>query len=100
MVVLGSPTPWIFTIIMSPLLCTPAFGGDGGKKGTKAAVRHTRLGDTGSTAHVSVACAAREHGAGFLEALHHQTVPHDGVEGSGIYVREMLAAAPRHSRSP
>eukprot|EP00967_Tisochrysis_lutea_P157385 scaffold319294_cov17-Tisochrysis_lutea.AAC.1 len=38
--------------------------------------------------------------AGFLEALHHQTVPHDGVEGSGIYVREMLAAAPRHSRSP
>lgn len=28
--------------------------------------------------------------AGFLEALQRQTVPHDGVEGSGIYVREKL----------
>ncbi|KAF5828023.1 hypothetical protein DUNSADRAFT_18356 [Dunaliella salina] len=38
--------------------------------------------------------------AGFLEALQHQTVPHDGVEGSGIYVREMLAPSARHSRAP
>lgn len=36
--------------------------------------------------------------AGFLEALQHQTVPHDGVEGSGVYVREVQR--PSHHTPP
>lgn len=31
----------------------------------------------------------------FMEALGQQSLPHDGVEGSGVYVREVLRPAGR-----
>lgn len=38
--------------------------------------------------------------AGFLEALQRQSVPHDGVEGSGVYVREVARTGHRGASVP